>query len=258
MKTIGSLLLVLLTCGPFGAATAGEAVLWRNMAGMLMVGYARGGAGFAFSPNVDIVVTSLGSGDEQVTSEPVEVVLWNTNGQRMVSAIVTTNSSVYNATYYERVRPAFLAANETYYVSSCGTNSGMWLGRVIEADYGRGSFEVALELTFIGMGAATNLDGTFPYDLAPGAILPSGANFQFVMPPVITLGGLRLAPSQVHLDIEVAARERPSFTLLQAQHPSGPWMTNLDFIVLTNAPAGSYTLRAAPQGNACFYRVQSP
>ena len=260
MKIIITLLWLWLCCGIFEIqSVAGEAILSRTVTGMQPItGYSAGGAGFAFSPNVDIVVTSLGCGAVQLTNEAVEVVLWDSNGQRLVSAQVTTNSPVYNGSYYEWSRPALLVSNQTYYVSSCGTTSGVWVGLVIDATLHDGTFEVAPELTYIGMASATNSDGTYPVKVISGANLPSGANFQFVRAPLIVVGGLRLGPSQVQLDVAVTARGPPSFTLLQAQQPTGPWVTNLQAVVLTNVESSSYSLQAPVQGEACFYRVQSP
>ncbi|MGH7968584.1 MAG: hypothetical protein ACREIC_07655, partial [Limisphaerales bacterium] len=216
------------------------------------VGFAQGGAGFAVSPNVDVVATALGFGGAM--DEPVQVILWDTFGQQLGSVIVNSNSSVLNLTHYEAILPVPLHAGETNYVSACGTISGVWVGEALLAGYNSGQFSVAPELNYIGMAVATNSLGLFPETVVPGANLPIGANLQFYRAPLVVVAALHTRNTQVQLDFNVWGRAPGSFTLLESAQPAGPWQTNVQAQLITNAPGTSYSFSTTALRNAQFYR----
>src|SRR3974390_1378954 len=68
----------------YSLALGGEAIT-SHLSIWPMVGFGRGGGGFAVSPNLDVVATSFGFGGELVEHEPVQMSLWDTLGQQLSS-----------------------------------------------------------------------------------------------------------------------------------------------------------------------------
>lgn len=240
------------SCALGGEAITSHLVTWD------IIGFGQGGGGFGISPNLDVVATSFGFGGEMVEGESVQMSLWDTLGQQLSSVIVTSNSPSFNGTHYETIQPIVLNAGETYYLCSCGTDSGVWAGEVIFATYFNGEFTVAPELNYIGMALATNTAGVFPLNVSTGANLALGANLQFYAAPLIVVGGLTPRNAAMHLDFNMWGRRPTSFTLLESTQPGGPWQTNMQAQLITNVVGASYSFSTTPVGNARFYKVQSP
>ena len=223
-------------------------------------GYFFGGAGFAFMPQTNLAITSLGFCGPDVTNEPVRVALWNTNGQQLVSAIVTTNSTFVNQTHYQSITPLALLAGQTYYLSSVGTRSGLWEGYTVPAPDGGGGFTVASDLSYLASATGTNSAGNFPGTLGSPTVLTIGPNFVYsvLTHPLIWLTGVHRQNGQSQIGFSVSAGSLSSFSLLEAPQPTGPWTTNLTASLTTNTPGVSYTFTASAGGTNRFYIVQSP
>lgn len=187
---------------PFYGYTAGLTGVYSGN----IVGYASGGAGFAFTPLTDIVVTSLGFNGMDLPSEDYSVSVWNSSGITLSTARISASDPLFNQTHYLGITGLPLAAGNTYYLQAVGVASGLWLGEAIIASGpdANGTFSVAPEISYLGYAAGTNGFGAFPAEVHgdPLAYL-IGPNFQFEVvpePSVLCLSGLGLAA--------IAARHR--------------------------------------------------
>jgi len=240
------------SCALGGEAITSHLVIWQ------IIGFGQGGGGLAISPNLEVVATSFGFGGEMVEGEPVQMSLWDNLGQELSSVVVTSNSPGFNGTHYETIQPIVLNAGETYYLCSCGTDSGIWAGEVIAANYHNGEFTVARELNYIGMALATNTAGVFPLNVSTGANLAVGANLQFYPAPLIVVERLKARNGVVQLDFNMWGRQPTSFTLLESAQPGGSWQTNTQAQLVTNVVGVSYSFSSTAVGAMRFYKVQSP
>ena len=146
------------------------------------VGYAFGGAGFAFSPNTPIAVTALGYFDGMTTNETVA--LWGYAGTVLGQADITFGSAHRNQSYYEAISPMLLDPGHTYFLQAYETASTeqIWLGGPVGPDYG-GAFSVAADINYLGYAATTNSAGIFPGVGGAADVLLIGGNFEYVVVP---------------------------------------------------------------------------
>jgi len=141
------------------------------------------GAGFAFSPNTNVfIVTSLGYFGSELSfydDSQVQVSLLNSSSTVLASALISSNDTLRNQTYYENISPISLTLGQTYYIEATNPATGLWIGHV-----GIGVV-AAPQLHYIGMAYSTNDAGVFPATVASDA--PSytffGANFEFTTVP---------------------------------------------------------------------------
>jgi hypothetical protein len=147
---------------------AGEAIPTYQIWTHALVGYARGGAGFAFSPQQEITVTALGYDDDDLSLGSETVSLLDSNGLQLASVLVTSNSPRFHWTRYETIAAIRLPAGEMFYLRACASNN-VWTGRVVlaEGPYQNGTFSVGLDLNYLAAVAGTNADGTFPAEQQP-------------------------------------------------------------------------------------------
>jgi hypothetical protein len=237
-------------------AAALEAISFYD--GGLVVGYSKGGAGFAFSPENEIVITALASDSVVLDQQPCMVTLWDSNGLPLVSVLVTTNSPRSNLAHYEAIAPLPIAEGQMCYVSSVETNSGRWVGWLVglRADE---TFTVGPGLSYIGSANGTNSDGTFPNFLdRTQHCLFVGANFLYVAGPLLTVSGLQVSSGQAQIGFGVSGAATNSFTLLESDQPAGPWTTNSTAVLTTNIPGAAYTFTTSPDKPARFYKIQTP
>jgi hypothetical protein len=222
-------------------------------------GYVTGGAGFAFSPQLEISITALG-GVPMDQPQDAMVTLWDHNGQPLVSALITSNSVLSNWARYEAISPVTAFAGQTYYVSSVETNSGLWEGHVLWGSgvNSNGTFTVGPGLSYTGAGLGTNSNGTFPRQFYPTNYLLIGPNFMYVTNTTLIISGLQIISGQAQISFSVSGVPATSFTLLESDQPSAPWATNLAALLATNVPGASYTFNATPTGPVRFYRIQTP
>jgi hypothetical protein len=144
--------------------------------------FATNGAGFAFSPNVPVAVTSLGFGGNDLASFPYQVSLYDSLGNQLASRKVTTGSTLYNQTYYESITPVDLTAGNTYYIGAVevGNPSGnYWVGTQVGPSDG-GSFSVDPDITYLN-GAGVFVSGLPTFNL--GNSFPVDENFLFTVVP---------------------------------------------------------------------------
>jgi hypothetical protein len=208
MKTISAILSVLtLTVASHISAT--EAIFMYQATGPNIVGYAFGGAGFAFVPSTTLSVTSLGFGGSDLATTPYQVTLWNSGGTQLATTTVTTGSPFLNQTYYGAVSPVILSAGQTYYLGALetGTN-GLWVGDalVLPPDpSSNGTITVSPDISYVGgaLGMANN--GGIPTSITSVAFYIN-ANFQYTVVPepslfgfmTVGLGGLVLVRRKFH------------------------------------------------------------
>src|SRR5881296_396277 len=158
-------------------ATATEAIPFYAFTPTI-VGYANGGAGFAFSPLLNISVTSLGFGGTDLSTQPYSMTLWDSGGVPLASNTVSTNSPFLNQTYYEPIGAISLSAGLTYYITGKGYTNGLWVGNVIlepPDPSPNGVFVPAPDITYIGPASLTN--GVSPSIIGPAYAMLVGANF---------------------------------------------------------------------------------
>lgn len=221
-------------------------------------GYAPGGAGFAFTPQTNILITALGFGGTALTAEPYRVTLWTSNQVPLVSTVVTLNSPLLNQTHYEAVPDTLLEPGKTYYIGAVGTNSGLWTGNTITMGppNPNGTFFVDPEILYLAYAAGTNASG-FPGVLGNSSTLLCGANFQFATGPIIIITGMAVVNHQSQVAFNVYGGGQPRFSLLESAS-LGAWSTNSTAVLTTNIPGYAYTFSAPADTSARFYRIRSP
>jgi hypothetical protein len=241
-------------------ANGSEAIPFYQVYSPNIFGFARGGAGLAFSPLNDLVITAIGCGDELVSNETSQVTLWDTNGAVLASRLVTTNSPFFNSTFYETITPLPLTRGQTYYLSEAALSDGVWVGNVIcmSQSAPSGTFSIAPQIDYLASAFNTNSDGSFPALLDTNACLAVGANFLFLRAPLIQASGLLVRNNQVQVPFNVIGNSAGTFTLLHADQPGGPWSTNLNATLQTNQFGSSYTFTTTGDSSARFFRVQCP
>ena len=245
---------------PANRSLALEAIPSYQWSGMQIAGYVKGGAGFAFSSGRNLLILSLGCGGRGLTNEPYQVCLWDNNGQQLACAIISTNSQLQGTTWYEPIPLLSLAPGATFYISASGVNSGVWSGdTLLSSGVGRnGTFSVAPDVNYLGSAAATNVAGEFPLNLGLTNTLLVGANFEYITGPLITMTGIILTNDQAQVGFNLIGATPPSFVLLEAEQPSGPWFTNLDAMLTTNVLGMAYSFTFQPQSQSGFFRVLAP
>ncbi len=239
---------------------APEAIPAYQWLGNPLAGFAWGGAGFAFSPQTNIAVTSLGFGGAALVEEPYGVYLRDSNGSPLAQAVVTTGSPVRNGTHYEPIQRFELSAGEQYFLSAAGVNSDAWSGNVLSTSGSlvNGTFSVAPEITYLGSALGTNSDGTFPFNVGANTLLLVGANFEYATRPVIVLSGVSVVGGQVQVNFTVTGGPASLFILLEAVQPVGGWFTNAAAVLTTNVPGQEYTFTSDLQDPTGFFRVLAP
>jgi len=100
------------------------------------------------------------------------------------------------------------------------------------------------------------------YDLQWGCVVKSTPEAVFLdqiqFTPSVTTKGLEILNGQAQVRFSAPANLASSFRLLNAVSLNGPWTTNTDAVLSTNAAGDSFTLTAPLGGSSAqFYRVQS-
>jgi len=178
------------------------------------------GAGFAFRPRTNILITALGyqfSSNSYVTGK-VEIV----DAARVVltSAIISTNSPKVNEIYYEPIAPVVIPAYSTNFVLGQDhefflTNfTAFWLGGLLDTN----EFSVAPELDYLGAAIGTNLP------ISSKTNLFQGANFQFIAQP--SPAGLEIRASLPNTILLIWPEEAAGYTLQSSATLDTP-MTNV-------------------------------
>lgn len=145
-----------------------------------VVGFARNGAGFAFSPTVNIGVTALGyAGDStsDILNESCQVSLLDSGGNLLASQTITTGSTFYNQSYYNTISTIQLIAGQTYYLGAAGLNGmNIWVGNVA------GGITVNPDISYLFATAGLLPPGTVP-GTTQGGVYLIGANMMFTTSP---------------------------------------------------------------------------
>jgi len=224
-----------------------------------IVGFGAGGAGFAFSPKTTITVTALGYGCDDWAQQPATVLLLNSNGLALASALASFSSPAFDWAHYTTISPRTLTPGKTYYLWSFWTN-GNWTGLALASNgpNQNGTFAVAPDVAYLGEADSTNADGSLPKNQGLPSELLIGPNFIFVDSTMIVLSGLQVISNRAQIGFTVSGNPAASFTLLEADQSAGPWTTNLAAILTTNTPGSAYTFTAPIGSPVQFYRVQTP
>jgi hypothetical protein len=127
-------------------------------------------------------VTALGYIGSDVYNAPYQVSLWDTSGDQLASALVSTNTPWSGQGYFQAISSLTLNAGDTYYLGAVRPDSALWLGDVIIASGpdANGTFGVAPQISYLGYATGTNASGAFPGYVSndPSALLV-GADFEF-------------------------------------------------------------------------------
>jgi hypothetical protein len=150
-----------------------------------VVGYSANGAGFAFSPTVNIGVTALGYAggfNSDLLSEPCQVSLFDSGGNLLASQTITTGSSFYNQSYYDAISTVQLIAGNTYYLGAVGLNNGQnfWLGSAVGGGDG-GGYSVNSDISYLNATSGIMPPGTVPGTSQGANIYLVGANMMFTV-----------------------------------------------------------------------------
>jgi len=94
----------------------------------------------------------------------------------------------------------------------------------------------------------------FPLDWGPTLTVVATTN----VPAVIAMSQPVVAGGQVQLPFMLTAGSPPTFKLLQADQPTGPWTTNVSATLTTNVPGSSYRFTTTVGPAQRFYRVKTP
>ena len=259
-RRVGAVLLLLFALAAPQRVPAPEAIPAYQWLGDPLAGFAWGGAGFAFSPQTNIAVTSLGFGGAALVDEPYGVYLRDSNGNPLAQAVVTTGSPLRNGTHYEPIQRFVLSAGEKYYLSAAGVNSDAWSGSVLSTSGSvvNGTFSAAPDITYLGSALGTNSDGTFPLSEGANTLLLVGANFEYATRLVILLSRVSVVGGRVQVDFTVTGGPASSFILLEAVQPVGGWFTNAAAVLTTNVPGQEYRFTSDLQAPTGFFRVLAP
>jgi hypothetical protein len=158
-----------------------------------IVGYATNGAGFEFSPGVNMALTALGFGGSDIANYPYQVTLYNASGTALATAQLTTSSTFYNQSYYHSVSPVTLTAGSDYYVGAVqvGDPGGnFWAGYAIETGV-NGAFAPNADINYLSYDAGFGPPSNIPTVTGANNGYLIGANFQFTVvpePSVLCLG----------------------------------------------------------------------
>jgi len=95
---------------------------------------------------------------------------------------------------------------------------------------------------------------TSPY----GSVTSAVATVTVMVPPVITMNPPRVAGNNLLLGFNLTKGSSPSFTLLQSLAITGPWTTNTNAVLTTNAQSGGYQFTLPVPVSTEFFQVQSP
>jgi hypothetical protein len=147
-----------------------------------LVGYAIGGGGFAFSPTASLSVTSLGFGGGDLSYQNYQLSLWDSGGNVLSTAEVSTGSSFYNQSYYENIAAVTLTPGQTYYLRAAGVINGVWAGNVVDVGQ-TGFFSVSPQISYLGIATGLDANGSFPNSLDLATAYLIGPNFQFQVVP---------------------------------------------------------------------------
>ena len=242
---------------PTSRAAAPEAISGYTWLATPVSGFLSGDAGFAFSPQTNIVVTSLGFAGTSLGDEPYRVSVWDTNGNRLTQAVITTGSPVRNGTSYEPIQRLGLSAGVKYFLSAAGNDSGNWSGPVLSSavDPVNGTFTVGPELSYLAAALGTNAAGSFPLNEWPNTFLFLGGNFEYATPPTVRLTSVTLADGQAQVSFTVTGGPASSFALIEADQLDGAWVADGNAILTTNVPDKEFTFTSPQQSPVRFFRV---
>jgi hypothetical protein len=177
-ESVGLLLALIAALAPFRPALAIEAVtVTQGGEG----GYIWHGAGFAFTPKVNLWVVALGCRPvESYGTNGVIVEMARLGGEPLASVNITTNDAIYGTVpafiggiHGKAISPLFLRAGSTNYITAyfyfTPTNK-MWIGNVVQSNH----YSFAPAIQNLGATIGTN------YGLELGTALPFGATFYFL------------------------------------------------------------------------------
>lgn len=160
------------------------------------------GAGYEFSPKVEIAVTALGFGGIDLENYPYQVSLYSIGGwgQTPITAMaeVTTSSTFYNQTYYQNITPVDLFPGQNYYIYASAIGNSHWSGFVTgPLAQDDGSFSINPDINYEAADDDfTNGTNGDPMNALPLQIFFVDENFQFVVvpePSVLCLSATGLA-----------------------------------------------------------------
>ncbi len=199
MKTILSTLLVSSSLLCLNAVAQEEAVptFSTNGLGATYVALDFPGAGYEFSPNVEIAVTALGFGGIDLENDPYQLDLYQlkVNGPvaTIATAEVTTGNTFYNQTYYQSITPVVLFPGQHYYFEAAAVGNSHWSGFVIGAEPQSGSFSINPDINYLA--SADDFVNGVPQNALPKQYFFVDENFQFEVvpePSVLCLGAAGL------------------------------------------------------------------
>lgn len=151
------------------------------------------GAGYEFSPNVEIAVTALGFGGIDLENNPYQLDLYQVtvNGPiaTIASAEVTTGGTLYNQTYYQSIAPVVLFPGQHYYLEASAVGNSHWSGFVIGLNPQDGSFSINPDINY--QAAVDDFVNGYPQNPLSKQIFFVDENLQFEVvpePSVLCLG----------------------------------------------------------------------
>lgn len=151
------------------------------------------GAGFQFSPTVEIAVTALGFGGMDLGNYPYQVNLYQTlpHENALIATVeITTNSTFYNETYYQSISPVALSPKSTYYLEAGAVDTSIWTGMVIIPGQEDGSFSANPDINYVA--ADSDYVNGVP-QVTYGRFFFADENFQFTVVPEPSVLGLSAA-----------------------------------------------------------------
>jgi hypothetical protein len=147
------------------------------------LGYSNG-AGYEFSPNVEIAVTALGFGGMDLGNYPYQVSIYTKPAnvtETVATAEVTTSSTFYNQTYYQSVTPVDLFPNQQYFIEASAVGDSLWVGAAISDQPQGGSFSVNSDIKYESAG--NDFINGIPQNIFPQFVFFTDENFQFTVVP---------------------------------------------------------------------------
>lgn len=171
------------------------------------------GAGFLFSPNIDLNVTALGYMGS-LSSQSYQISIWTLNGNNLASTTVTLSSPLNNQTQYEPISTLSLSAGQTYYIDAEGTANGHWTGLALlqpPNPNANGTFTTSPDLAYLSAAWATNaiVEGNpILLDMADNTALFIGPNFDYVVAPEPSLVCLAVGAGAAAIVVRRTRRNR--------------------------------------------------
>ena len=186
--TLAAVIIFAMSCRSFASEAIASYQFDTNSSFSPISGDLQFGAGFIFSPTLDLNVTSLGYMGS-LSAQTYQISIWDLSGNKLASTTITMSSATNNQSQYEPISLLTLSAGQTYYIDAEGTVNGHWTGLALLRSPNtneNGSFTTGPDLGYLAAAWASNsiVEGSpLQLTLADNTALLIAANFEYTVAP---------------------------------------------------------------------------